>query len=110
MPPVMLFNLRSTDPLLDLEEATRRALVSMPELAINEPEIDFVPVLAPVGFDGGVTRIHVDIWKRPERTKERLQELAARVANAFQATVGADRRVTVVIRPYDVGRSGWVSL
>ena len=45
-----------------------------------------------------------------ERTKEALQELATRLARAFQATAGADRRVKVVIRPYDVERSGWVSL
>jgi hypothetical protein len=39
-----------------------------------------------------------------------LQELATRVAKAFQAVAGQDRRVKVVIRPYDVARSGWVSL
>ena len=49
------------------------------------------------------------LWEHPERTKEALQELATRVAKAFQATVGADRKVKVVIRPYDVGKSGWVS-
>jgi phenylpyruvate tautomerase PptA (4-oxalocrotonate tautomerase family) len=53
---------------------------------------------------------NVDLWERTERTKEALQELATRLARAFQTTAGADRRVKVVIRPYDVERSGWVSL
>jgi hypothetical protein len=44
-----------------------------------------------------------------ERTKEALQELATRLAKAFQTVAGQDRRVKVVIRPYDVERSGWVS-
>jgi phenylpyruvate tautomerase PptA (4-oxalocrotonate tautomerase family) len=110
MPPVTVFNLRRTDPLSALEQATRRALTSMPELAINGHEIDFVPILGPDDFDGGVTRINVDVWERPERTQENLQELAMRIARAFQATVGAERKVKVVIRPYDVERSGWVSL
>jgi hypothetical protein len=110
MPRVTVFNLRSGDPLADLEEAIRRALTSMPELAIDEREIDLVPVLVPDGFDPEVTRIDVDLWERAERTKEALQELATRVAKAFQAVAGQDRRVKVVIRPYDVARSGWVSL
>jgi hypothetical protein len=29
---------------------------------------------------------------------------------AFQRTAGADRKVKVVIRPYDVEKSGWVSV
>jgi phenylpyruvate tautomerase PptA (4-oxalocrotonate tautomerase family) len=110
MPLVTVFNLRRADRLSDLEDATRRALTSMPELAINDWEIDLVPVLMPNGFDGEVTRINVDLWERSERTKEALQELATRLAKAFQSVAGADRRVKVVIRPYDVGRSGWVSL
>jgi len=57
-----------------------------------------------------VTRINVDLWERPERTKEALQELATRLARAFQSVTGQDRKVKVVIRPYDVERSGWVSL
>ena len=57
-----------------------------------------------------MTRINVDLWERPERTKEALQELATRVATAFQAVAGRDRKVKVVIRPYDVEASGWVSL
>jgi hypothetical protein len=36
-------------------------------------------------------------------------ELATRLAKAFRAVAGEDRRVKVVIRPYDVERSGWVS-
>ena len=110
MPLVSVFNLRTGDRLSELEAATRAALTSMPELAINDWEIDLVPVLRPDGFDGEVTRINVDLWERTERTKEALQELATRVANAFQAVAGEDRRVKVVIRPYDVARSGWVSL
>lgn len=110
MPLVTVFNLRREDRLSDLEEATRRALTSMPELAINDWEIDLAPVLMPEGFAGEVTRINVDLWERPERSKAALQELAARLARAFQSVVGEDRRVKVVIRPYDVERSGWVSL
>lgn len=50
MPPVTVFNLRKEDRLSDLEEAIRRALASMPELAINDYEVDFVPVLVPDGL------------------------------------------------------------
>ncbi len=110
MPLVSVFNLRRDDRLSDLEEATKRALTSMPELAINDWEINLVPVLLPDGFDGEVTRINVDLWERPERTKEALQELATRLARVIQSVAGEDRRVKVVIRPYDVERSGWVSL
>jgi len=110
MPMVSVFNLRREDRLPDLEEAITRALTSMPELAINDWEINVVPVLRPDGFDGEVTRINIDLWERAQRTKEALQELATRVAKAFQAVAGEDRRVKVVIRPYDVERSGWVSL
>ena len=110
MPMVTVFNLRRGDRLSDLEDAARRALASMPELAINDWEINLVPILMPDGFDGEVTRINVDLWERPERTKEALQELATRLARAFQSVTGQDRKVKVVIRPYDVERSGWVSL
>lgn len=110
MPLVAIFNLRRSDNLPELEEATRRALTSMPELAITEHEIDFVPVLRPDGFAGEVTRFNVDLWERSERTKAALQELATRLAQAFQAVAGQDRRVKIVIRPYDVETSGWVSL
>jgi phenylpyruvate tautomerase PptA (4-oxalocrotonate tautomerase family) len=110
MPLVTVFNLRREDRLSDLEEATKRALISMPELAINDWEINVVPVLMPDGFDGEVTRINVDLWEQPERTKDALQELATRLAKAFQSVAGADGKVKVVIRPYDVERSGWVSL
>ena len=74
MPMVSVFNLRREDRLSDLEEATRRALTSMPELAINDYEIDLVPVLRPDDFDGEVTRINIDLWERAERTKGALQE------------------------------------
>jgi phenylpyruvate tautomerase PptA (4-oxalocrotonate tautomerase family) len=107
---VTVFNLRREDRLSDLEAAIRGALTSMPELAVNDYEIDFVPVLGPDGFDGEVARINVDLWERSERSKDALQELATRVARAFQATAGAQRNVKVVIRPYDVQTSGWVSL
>jgi len=110
MPLVTVFNLRRDDRLSALEEATRRALASMPELAINDHEIDLVPVLTPDGFDGKVTRINVDLWERVQLDKAALQELALRLAKAFQAVAGDDRKVKVVIRPYDVDRSGWVSL
>jgi hypothetical protein len=43
------------------------------------------------------------------RTKDALQDLAERVVRAFQSVVGQDRKVKVVIRPYDVGKAGWVS-
>ena len=110
MPLVTVFNLKREDRLSDLEEATKRALTSMPELAVNDWDINFVPVLMPDGFDGEVTRINVDLWEPPERTKEALRELAKRLARAFQSVAGEDSRVKVVIRPYDVERSGWASL
>ena len=110
MPLVTAFNLRADDRLPAIEEAVRVALTSMPELGINDFEVDLVPVLSPEGFHGTVTRINVDIWERPVLTKDALQELAARVASAFQGATGRDRKVKVVIRPYDVNGSGWVSL
>jgi phenylpyruvate tautomerase PptA (4-oxalocrotonate tautomerase family) len=109
MPLVTAFNLRREDRLSEIEEAVRHALLSMPALEINDDEVDLVPVFKPDGFHGTVTRINVDLWERSERTKEALQELAARVANAFQTVAGKDRRVKVVIRPYDLEMSGWVS-
>jgi hypothetical protein len=109
MPLVTAFNLRAGDPLPEIEAALRAALTSMPELLVNDFEVDLVPVLAPQGFHGTVTRINVDLWERPDRTKAALQELAGRVASAFQAVTGPDRKVKVVIRPYDVEASGWVS-
>ena len=110
MPRVTIFNLRKDDNLFVIEGALRDALVSIQELKINADEIDLVPVVAAEGFHGAVVRIDVDLWERAERTKAGLQELATRVARSFQEAVGRDRRVTVVIRPYDVGKSGWVSL
>jgi phenylpyruvate tautomerase PptA (4-oxalocrotonate tautomerase family) len=109
MPMVTVLNLKPQDRLQQIEQAITRALTSMPELAINDWEINVVPVLAPEGFDGEVTRINVELWERPERTKEALQELATRIAEAFQSIVGEERKVKVVIQPYDVGTSGWVS-
>jgi phenylpyruvate tautomerase PptA (4-oxalocrotonate tautomerase family) len=117
MPLVTAFNLRRADPLAEIEQAIRQALTSMPELLINDHEVDLVPVLAPDSLDDATTtttttttRINVDLWERQERTKEALQELAGRVAEAFQAVTDSNRTVKVVIRPYDIGRSGWVSL
>jgi len=63
MPLITAFNLRKEDRLPDIENALRRALVSMPELKINDDEIDFVPVSTPDGFHGQVTRINVDLWE-----------------------------------------------
>ena len=110
MPLITAFNLRKEDRLSDIENALRRAVVSIPELKINDDEIDFVPVSAPDGFQGQVTRINVDLWEGSHRTKEALQALAARAATAFQRVTGSDRKVKVVIRPYDVEGAGWVSL
>jgi hypothetical protein len=87
----------------------RDAIKSMPALQIRDEEVDFVPVLAPEGFRATVTRIHVDPWEGPARSKDALQDLAAKMATAFQSVVGRDRKVKVVIRPYDVEKSGWVS-
>src|SRR5438876_12268007 len=63
MPLITAFNLRKEDRLSDIENALRRALVSTPELKINEDEIDFVPILTPDGFHGRPTRINVDLWE-----------------------------------------------
>lgn len=109
MPPITVFNLRREDPLPAIEVALRDAVRSMPALEIRDGEVDFVPVRAPDGFDPAVARIFMDPWERPVRTKGALEELAARMATAFQSVVGHDRKVKVVIRPYDVGKSGWVS-
>jgi hypothetical protein len=110
MPRVTALNLRNEDPLLNIEEALRRALTSVPELEIDERDVDLVPVRAPEGFHAGVARIDVDLWEHPVRTKEALQDLATRMAEAFLSVVGRERKVKVVIRPYDVEASGWVSV
>jgi ribosome-binding factor A len=109
MPPVTIFNLRMEDPLSEIEEALRTAIKSMPALEIRDDEVDFVPVCAPEGFSPTVARIYVDPWEGPARTKDALQDLATKMATAFRSVVGRDRRVKVVIRPYDVEKSGWVS-
>jgi hypothetical protein len=109
MPMVTAFNLHADDPLPEIEEAVKRALTSMPELEINDFEVDLVPMFKPDGFHGTVTRINVDLWVKPVRSKASLQVLATRVAKAFQDVVGADRKVKVVIKPYEVEASGWVS-
>jgi hypothetical protein len=108
LPLVTAFNLRHEDPLDAIEDAIRQAMVSVEELAVSENEIDFVPLLAPVGYAETITRINVDLWTGPHRTKDRLQRLAGAIATSFQSCVGAGRRVKVVIRPYDVASSGWI--
>jgi hypothetical protein len=109
MPMVCVFNLRREDRLSELQDAITLALTSMPELAINDWEVNLVPVRKPDDFEGEVARINVDLWARAERTKEALQEHATRVAKAFNAA-GEDRKVKVVIKPYDIDTAGWVSL
>lgn len=109
MPPITVFNLRREDPLPAIESALRDAVRSMPALEIRDDEVDFVPVRAPDGFEPVVARISMDPWEGPARTKGALQELATRMATAFQSVVGKGRKVKVVIRPYDVEKSGWVS-
>jgi hypothetical protein len=69
MPLVTAFNLRADDRLPAIEEALRLALTSMPELGINDFEVDLVPVLAPAGFHGTVTRINVDLWEGPRAAR-----------------------------------------
>jgi hypothetical protein len=109
MPRVTVFNLRKVDPLPEIEAAIRDALTSMPALEIHGHEVDLVPVLEPDGFRANVARIDVDLWEHTQRTKDALQELATRVAHAFRSVTDEHRSVKVVIRPYDVGKSGWVS-
>jgi hypothetical protein len=110
MPPITVFNLSGDDPLAEIEEALRAAIRSLPALEIDDEEVDFVPVTVPDGFRSTVVRIFMDPWEGPARTKDALQDLATRMAEAFQSVVGSDRNVKVVIRPYDVEKSGWVSL
>ena len=109
MPLVTAFNLRREDPLSEIAEAVRHAMGSIPALGIKEDEVDLVPIYEPDGFPASVARINVDVWERPVLTKAALQDLASRVAQAFQSVVGQERKVKVVIRPYDVEKSGWVS-
>ena len=109
MPPVTALNLRTDDPLTDIREAIRNAIKGMPDLEIHDDEVDFVPVSAPDGFRATVARINMDPWEGPARTKDALQDLATRMARAFPSVLGQDRRVKVVIKPYDVEKSGWVS-
>jgi hypothetical protein len=110
MPLVTAFNLRREDPLSKIEDAIHQAMVSIPALEVHEDEVDFVPVYEADAIRASVARINVDLWEQPARTKDGLQDLATRVAGAFQFVVGKERKVKVVIRPYDVERSGWVSL
>ena len=109
MPLVKVLNLRGEDPLAAIEEAVRGAMTSLPALEIRGDEVDVVPMRAPDDDLATVARIDVDLWEGPARTKAGLQELAANVARAFQSVVGQDRKVKVVIQPYDIGTSGWVS-
>ena len=110
MPLVTAFNLRREDPLSEIEDAVRHAMTSIPALEIHHHEVDLVPIFEPDGFRTVVTRINVDLWERRARTKDALQDLAASVARAFQSVVGEERKVKVVIKPYDIEQSGWVSV
>ena len=49
MPLVTAFNLSKADRLSEIEAAVRGALVSMPELKINDSEVDLVLSLGPMG-------------------------------------------------------------
>ena len=109
MPLITALNLRREDPLRKIEESLSQALASNPDLEIKIEEVDLAPVREPDAFRASVARVNVDLWEHPARTKDALQDLAERVARSFQSVVGQDRRVKVVIRPYDVGKSGWVS-
>jgi phosphoenolpyruvate synthase/pyruvate phosphate dikinase len=110
MPLVTVFNLRPGDDLPAIEAAITRTLSSMPELEINDWEIDVVPVMRVEGSKTEATRINVELWEHEGRTKERLQALSMRVAEGFREVAGGGRPVKVVIRPYDVGAAGWVSV
>ena len=105
-----VFNLRKGDDLMRIELALKSALASIPEMEINYEEIDLVPAFSPDTYDAPVARVDVDLWEREKRSKENLQELARRMAVAFRDVVGVDRQVKVVLKPYDVTGSGWVSL
>lgn len=110
MPRVTAMNLRVEDPLRKIEEAVRTAMTIDPAPEIDGDEVDFVPVYEARAYRAKIVRIDIDLWEGPTRTKEALQDMATRVAQAFQSLVGEERRVKVVIRPYDVSKSGWVSL
>jgi hypothetical protein len=47
MPLVTAFNLRREDPLSEIEEAVRHAMISIPALEIDEYEVDLVPICEP---------------------------------------------------------------
>ena len=109
MPRMTVFNLQRGDDLGKIEDALKAALTSIPEMAIKEEDIDIVPCFAPEGFHATVARIDVDLWETDYRLKAGLQELATRMATAFKAASSPKRKVKVVLQPYDVHRSGWVS-
>lgn len=109
MPRVTAINLRQGDDLDAIEHAIRAALTSLPELAIDPDDVDVIPMVAPAGYDPAVARIDVDLWELPERTKAGLDEVAERVAAAFQEVAGADRRVKVALRPARLAETGWTS-
>ena len=89
MPLVTAFNLRREDRLSDIEHAVRDALVSMPELKINDYEVDLAPVLRPDGFHGTVTRINVDLWERHERSKDDLRSSQQGSPTLLRESLGA---------------------
>jgi len=88
VPLVTVLNLSQEDDLAAIEQEIARSLSSMPELAVNDSEIDVIPVRRPDGFENDIVRINVDLWERPERGKQALQELAMRVAEGFLAVLG----------------------
>jgi len=87
MPLITAFNLRKEDRLPDIENALRRALVSMPELKINDDEIDFVPVSTPDGFHVQVTRINVDLWKEVIARWQRFKSWPREPPQPFNASL-----------------------
>jgi hypothetical protein len=109
MPRITALNLHKGDDLTEIEAGLKAALVSIPEMEINDYEVDLVPLFAPDGFHASVARIDVDLWEAKHRTKDQFQELASRMAAAFLKIVGSERKVKVVIKPYDISQSGWVS-
>ena len=109
MPLVMAFNLQRGDPAARIGQAVTDALASLPELRIERAEVDFVPLFNEAGDPDAIARINIDLWRRDYRPKDGLEELADRVARAFQSVVGQGRRVKVAIKPYAIEESGWVS-
>ena len=88
MPLVTVFNLRKEDRLSEIEVAAREALVSIPQLRINDYEVDLVPVVKPDGFHGTVTRINVESLGRKRAHKRG----SARTCNTSRQSFPEGRR------------------